>query len=86
MLFTGSALKPKHLRQKVKKCLCSWCARAKITRVSFQPREEPRSTVFGEFIVVDIAVYLNCPSMEGVRYVCFSLRVSLRKGFIRMDW
>ena len=66
---TGSALKPKHLRQKVKKCLCSWCARAKITRVSFQPREEPRSTVFGEFIVVDIAVYLNCPSMEGVRYV-----------------
>ena len=69
MLFTGSGLKPKHLRQKIKKCLCGWCARAKITRVSFQPRDEPSSTIFGEFIVTDIAVYLNCPSIEGVKYV-----------------
>jgi len=69
LLFTGSGLKAQHLRRKVKRCLCSWCARAKITRVSFRPREEPRSTVFGEYIVADIAVYLNCPSMEGIKYV-----------------
>ena len=38
-------------------------------RVSFQLKEKPWSIVFREFIVVDIDVYLNCSSMEGVRCV-----------------
>lgn len=73
-LFEGSGLKREHLSNKHKKeCkrhLCSSCAKAKITRVSFTPKpaEELQATYFLEKITADISVYLNCPSRKGYRY------------------
>ena len=69
MLFTGGGLQRCHMSKRRKKCLCHWCAMAKIQRNSFRRKDEPQATMFCELIVADIAVYINCPSREGVRYV-----------------
>jgi hypothetical protein len=75
MLFTGSGLSRRHLSKKswryVKRHLCKSCARAKITRTSFNASEpdEPQATKFLEKVTADISVYLNCPSRQGYKYV-----------------
>ena len=76
MLFTGSGLSRKHLSKSFNKSvkqkhLCKSCAKAKITRHSFHPSdpETPQATKFLEKVTADVAVYLNCPSRQGYRYV-----------------
>ena len=51
------------------KQVCDICARAKATRKPFQKIHAIRGKELGDYISVDIAVFLNCPSREGYRYV-----------------
>ena len=38
-IFTATGLEQKRLRQKLKACVCKWCAQAKITKRSFGAKE-----------------------------------------------
>ena len=51
--------------------LCKSCAKAKITRRSFHPTDPDvhQASSFLEKVTADIAVYLNCPSRQGFKYV-----------------
>ena len=51
------------------KQVCDICARAKATRKPFNKIHATRRKLLGDYISVDIAVFLNCPSREGYRYV-----------------
>ena len=70
ILFTGSGLHRKHLGTRAKKYLCKWCAKSKITTKSFHSKpEKQKEDESRKVIVADIAVYVNCASRDGIRYV-----------------
>ena len=65
-LVRGLQIEEKHIRKykKEDKHVCDICARAKLTRMSFNKIH---------YISVDLAVFVNCPSREGYKYVaCFT--------------
>ena len=68
---SGLKIEDKDIRKFIKsdKHVCDICARAKATRKSFKKIHAIRGKKLGEFISVDIAVFVNCPSREGFRYV-----------------
>jgi hypothetical protein len=72
-LFTGFGLTRSHLsksaKKKAHKTLCKWCAKAKMTRVSFTERDDVKEYHFLEYISADISVSLNSPSREGYKYI-----------------
>ncbi len=73
-LFTGSGLTRRHLSKKSlrkMKGICKACAKSKMTRKSFTAKrdDELQATEFLEKVSVDIAVYFNCPSRQGYKYV-----------------
>ena len=80
MLFTGSNLQRKHLSKTAlkKSCLCSICARSKITRVSFHTKED---TDVKPDISADVQVFLNTPARGDERYV-----IKLTHHPSRMFW
>ena len=51
--------------------LCKSCANVMITRRSFHTTDPdtPQAGRFLEKVTADIAVYLNCPSRQGYKYV-----------------
>ena len=49
--------------------MCKWCAQAKIAKRSFGVKEHVWAGEFLEQVAADIAVYFNCLSMEGYKYV-----------------
>ena len=52
--------------------MCDVCARAQLTRTSFNKIHTIRGAELGDYIYVDIAVFVNCESREGYKYVaCF---------------
>ena len=76
LLATDTGLKRYHLTKKAnnagyrhKNFVCGTCARSKITRRSFKIKPTITHTHFLDKVTCDIAVYLNCPSREGHRYV-----------------
>ena len=76
MLLTGSGLSRQHRSKRYAKSvsthLCKSCAKAKITRRSFHPsnpEDTQQVTKFLERVKADIAVYFNCPSRQGYKYV-----------------
>ena len=83
MMFTGSGLERRHLtkqyKESISRHLCKSCAKAKITRRSFQPSGSEASK-FLEKVTADISAYLNCPSCEGYKYVV------LTDAAIKMIW
>ena len=70
-LITGMKFSDKELRKYALKDipLCDICARAKITRVSFNKLHKIRGKNIGDYISCDIAVFKNCESRKGYRYV-----------------
>ena len=75
-LVEGTGLCRKYLSKKFRlklkgHHLCASCARAKITRQSFQeqPVEVLMVMVFLQKLTADISVYVNCPSRQGFCYV-----------------
>ena len=70
-LVRGLKIEDSHIRKFIKsdKHVCDVCARAKLTRMSFKKIHAIRGKQFGDYISVDIAVFINCPSREGFRYV-----------------
>ena len=70
-LVKGLKIEDKHIRKFVNsdKHVCDVCARAKITRMAFKKTHAIRGKRLGDYISVDVAVFLNCPSREGYRYV-----------------
>ena len=52
-LFAGTGLDRKHLRQKVKSCVCKWFAQAKIIKRSFGAKEHLWAGVFLELMMAD---------------------------------
>ena len=51
--------------------LCKSCAKAKITRRSFNPTDpdtQLASLFLAKVTTADIAVYLNCPLRQGYKY------------------
>ena len=73
-LFKGLKLKDKDFRKfsESDKHVCDICARAKMTRMVFNKIHAIRGVKVGDYISVDIAVFINCPSREGFKYVaCF---------------
>ena len=67
----GLKIEDSHIRKFVNsdKHVCDVCARAKITRMSFKKIHSIRGKRLGDYISADIAVFLNCPSRDGYRYV-----------------
>jgi hypothetical protein len=51
--------------------MCNVCARAKLTRTSFNKIRTIRGAALGDYISVDIAVFVNCKSREGYKYVVY---------------
>ena len=70
-LVNGLKIEDKHIRKFIKsdKHVCDICARAKITRVSFNKIHAVRGQELGDYISCDIAVFKNCPSRERYLYV-----------------
>ena len=74
-LVTGLQIEDKHIRKfkQDDRHVCDICARSKLTRTIFQKSHAIRGTELGDYISVDIAVFVNCPSREGYKYVvCFT--------------
>jgi hypothetical protein len=69
-LVNGLKIEDQHIRKFVKsdKHVCDICARAKITRMSFNKIHAIRGNRLGDYISCDIAVFKNCPSREGYLY------------------
>ena len=61
----------KQYKETISRHQCKSCAKAKITRRSFQPSgsDLPQASKFQEKVTADISVFLNCPSREGYKYV-----------------
>ena len=85
MLFTESGLSHKHLSKKfvksVSRHLCKLCPKkAKITRRSFHPTgpDTHHASTFLEKVIADIAIYLNCPSPQGYKYVFVIMDVATK--------
>ena len=73
-LVTGLQIEEKHIRKfkSDDRHVCDVCARAKLTRTSFNKIHTIRGAELGDYISVDIAVFVNCESREGYKYVvCF---------------
>ena len=70
-LVKGLKIEDSHIRKFIQsdKHVCDVCARAKLTRMSFRKIHAIRGQRLGDYISADIAVFLNCPSREGYRYV-----------------
>ena len=75
-LVKDSGLKRYHTLKKAhkksyrhKQFLCGTCARTKITRRSFQRKDQITHTDFLAKVTCDISVYLNCPSRENWKYM-----------------
>ena len=75
-LVKDSGLKRYHTLKKAhkksyrhKQFLCGTCARTKITRWSFQRKDQITHTDFLAKVTCDISVYLNCPSRENWKYM-----------------
>ena len=74
-LVTGLQIEDKHIRKfkQDDRHLCDICARSKLTRTIFKKLHTVRGQALGDYISVDIAVFVNCPSREGYKYVaCFT--------------
>ena len=76
MLATDTGLQRYHATKKAhnkgyrfKEFVCGTCARTKITKRIFSRKTTITHTNFLSKVTADIAVYLNCPSREGYRYV-----------------
>jgi hypothetical protein len=73
-LVTGLQIESKHIRKYKQddRHVCDICARSKLTRTIFKKLHTIRGQALGEYISVDIAVFVNCESREGYKYVvCF---------------
>jgi hypothetical protein len=70
-LVKGLNIEDKHIRKfnQDDKHVCDVCARAKITRHSFNKLHKIRGKLLGDYISCDIAVFKNCPSRGGYLYV-----------------
>ena len=66
-LVTGLQIEEKHIRKYKSddRHVCDVCARAKLTRTSFKKIHTIRGAALGDYISVDIAVFVNCESREG---------------------
>ena len=74
-LVTGLKIENKHIRKYKQddRHVCDICARSKLTRTIFKKFHTIRGHALGDYISVDIAVFVNCPSREGYKYVvCFT--------------
>ena len=70
----GLEVEDKHIRKyrKEDKHVCDVCARAKLTRISFEKIHRIRGKELGNYISVDLAVFVNCESRKEYKYVvCF---------------
>ena len=73
-LVRGLQIDDKHIRKYKEddKHVCDVCARSKLTRTIFKKIHSIRGKALGDYISVDIAVFVNCESREGYKYVvCF---------------
>ena len=73
-LVTGLQIDDSHIRRyrKSDKDVCDVCARAKLTRTVFNKVHAIRGNELGDYVSVDIAVFVNCASRKGFKYVaCF---------------
>ena len=71
----GIQVEEKHIRKykKEDKHVCDVCARSKLTRMTFAKVHAIRGKKLGDYISVDLAVFVNCQSREGYKYVaCFT--------------
>ena len=70
-LIEGMSLDTKQLRKgsKEDRAPCDICTRAKITRQSFKKIHKIRGKKTGDYVSCDIAVFANCESRLGYRYV-----------------
>ena len=71
LLVSGLKISDQHIRKfnKSDTHVCDICARAKGTRHSFNKMHKIRGSRLGDYVSVDIAVFINCPSREGFKYV-----------------
>ena len=49
--------------------MCELCSRLKITRHSFNKNSKFRENLHGDYVSVDITVFVNYPSRAGRKYV-----------------
>ena len=72
-LVTGLEIEEKHIRKYKQddRHVCDICAQAKLTRTIFKKFHTIRGKELGDYISVDIAVFVNCESCEGCKYVVY---------------
>jgi hypothetical protein len=74
-LVRGIQVEDKHIRKykKEDKHVCDVCARSQLTRMTFAKVHAIRGKKLGDYISVNLAVFVNCESREGYKYVaCFT--------------
>ena len=80
-LVRGLQIEEKHIRKykKEDKHVCDVCARAKLTRMSFNKIHKIRGKELGDYISVDLGVFVNCRS-EASRCKNQALSCRRRRG------
>ena len=70
-LVEGMKIDKKDLRRHAHddKAPCDVCVRAKITRLAFKKIHKIRGKKLGDYISCDLAVFVNCESKMGYKYV-----------------
>ena len=71
LLVTGLKISDKHIRKFISADtpVCDICARSKLTRTIFNKTHKIRGKELGDYVSTDVAVFINCPSREGYKYV-----------------
>ncbi len=60
----------------------STCVRAKKARMAFKKFHTVRGKNFGDYVSVNIAVFIDCPSREGYRYVVQFLDYATKHSWV----
>ncbi len=83
-LVKSLKIEDSHIRKfnKSDKHVCYVCARAKITQMTFKKVHAVRQKSLGDCIIVEIAVFINCPSRESYRYVVQFLDHAIKHSWV----
>ncbi len=84
ILGRGLELEDKHIwkYRKEDKHVCNVCARAKLTRISFEKVHRIRGKELGDYTSVDLAVFVNCESREEYKYVVCLLDHATKMSYV----
>ncbi len=83
-LVTGLQIEEKHIKKykSDNRHVCDVFARSKLTRTSFRKIHTIRGAELGDYISVDSALFVNCESREGYKYVIYFLDHATKNSWV----